>query len=326
MPFLIVRNDITKMEVEAIVNAANNELRIGKGVCGAIFNAAGAKKLAAECRDIGFCRTGDAVLTGGYDLHAEYIIHTPGPVWQGGDFNEAELLAASYRNSLIVARENGIESIAFPLISTGIYGFPIEQALEIASLEIQSFLTENDMTVYLVLYDDESFKIGKKTYPDIQEFIAQKYIPEDMLRYSRRNFISKSNLHDKKEIKFEEQVSEISIKLMETFREMLFRKIDEYGMKDPEVYKNANIDRKLFSKIRSNSNYFPSKNTAIALGIGLRLNYVEMQELLGKAGYTLSRSILTDVIVEYCLEKGIYNIYEINELLFEECGECLGLH
>lgn len=326
MPFLIVRNDITRMNVDAIVNAANNELIPGGGVCGAIFQAAGSKELLRECRDIGFCRTGEAVLTGGYNLHAEYIIHTPGPIWRGGDMNEAELLAASYRNSLNIAKENGFESIAFPLISTGIYGYPVDKALEIASAEIQKFLVENDMTVFLVLYDKESFRVGKKTYPDMQEFISERLIPE-----TRRYYTEQASLiREKKAIPFEEvheeELSQISLNLMESFQCMLFRKIDESGMKDPEVYKKANIDRKLFSKIRSKSDYTPSKNTAIALGIGLELNYIEMQEFLGKAGYTLSRSILMDVVIEYCLENKIYNIYKINEILFEECGECLGMN
>lgn len=325
MPFLIVRNDIIRMDVDAIVNATNNELIPGGGVCGAIFQAAGSRELIRECRDIGFCRTGEAVLTSGYNLPAKYIIHTPGPIWRGGDMHEAELLAASYRNSLNLAKENGFESIAFPLISSGIYGYPVDKALETASVEIQKFLIENEMTVYLVLYDKESFRVGKKSYPDMREFISERLIPKARLYYSEQA----SGIR-KKEVKYNEDIiedkySHISLNLMESFQNMLFRKIDESGMKDPEVYKKANIDRKLFSKIRSKPDYTPSKNTAIALGIGLELSYVEMQELLGKAGYTLSRSILMDVIIEYCLENKIYNIYKVNEILFEECGECLGL-
>ncbi|MBN1623466.1 MAG: macro domain-containing protein, partial [Clostridia bacterium] len=255
MPFLIVRNDITRMNVDAIVNATNNELIPGGGVCGAIFQAAGSRELIRECRDIGFCRTGEAVLTGGYNLPAEYIIHTPGPIWSGGGKHEAELLAASYRNSLNLAKENEFESIAFPLISSGIYGYPVDKALETASVEIQKFLVENEMTVYLVLYDNESFRIGKKAYPDIHEYISERLIPKTRRYFSEQAFrIGKKEAIHYEEV-IEDKISHISLNLMETFQKMLFRKIDESGMKDPEVYKKANIDRKLFSKIRSNPDY-----------------------------------------------------------------------
>ena len=326
MPFYIVRNDITGMDADAIVNAANNELQMGGGVCGAIFSAAGEKELTDACNRIGFCRTGDAVITKGFRLKAGHIIHTPGPVWQGGGFREEELLRSSYRNSLLLAKENNLESIAFPLISSGIYGYPHEEAFRIASEEITGFLKDHDMTVHLVLYDNESFRVGKSKFPDIEEFITQRYIPEG---YDYRRVLRKQAVYNESaDLLYEESSLEskaaLAFRLMETFQEMLFRKIDELKLKDSSVYRKANIDRRLFSKIRSNKDYIPSKDTAIALGIALELNRVELNELLGKAGYALSRSLMSDVIIEYCIEKGIYDIHEINEFLFERTGRCLG--
>lgn len=158
MAFKIVKNDITKMKVDAIVNAANTALKMGGGVCGAIFKAAGAHELQKECDRIGKCDTGKAVITKGFKLPARYIIHTAGPVWRGGNFNEAELLRSCYLNSLKLAKENNCISIAFPLISSGIYGYPKDQALKITTSAINDFLLENDMDVYLVLFDKASFK------------------------------------------------------------------------------------------------------------------------------------------------------------------------
>lgn len=153
MPLEIVKNDITVMRVDAIVNAANEQLMQGGGVCGAIFAAAGAEKLTQACDEIGFCNTGAAVLTPGFALPATYIIHTVGPVWQGGNAGETELLASCYDHSLALANAHGIKSIAFPLISAGIYGFPKDVALLVAITQIDRFLEQSEMEVYLVLFD-----------------------------------------------------------------------------------------------------------------------------------------------------------------------------
>ena len=153
MPLEIIKNDITKMKVDAIVNAANSSLLHGGGVCGAIFSAAGAKELQAECNNIGHCEVGNAIITEGNALSAAHIIHTVGPVWQGGGQNEESLLKACYRNSLHLAYESGIKSIAFPLISTGIFGYPKNKAKEAAITAIEEFLLEYDLIVYLVLFE-----------------------------------------------------------------------------------------------------------------------------------------------------------------------------
>ena len=152
MPLHIIENDIVCMATDAIVNAANRALRPGSGVCGAIFRAAGYDELARACREIGHCEVGEAVITPGFRLSARYIIHAVGPIWQGGCQNEAQLLRSSYVRSLELAVSNGCKSIAFPLISSGVYGYPREDALDIAVKAIREFLEEHELTVYLVLY------------------------------------------------------------------------------------------------------------------------------------------------------------------------------
>jgi len=166
MPFSIVQNDITKMQVDAIVNAANTSLKMGGGVCGAIFKAAGPEQLQAACDAIGGCRTGEAVITPGFKLPAKYIIHTPGPVWRGGKEGEEELLRNCYLKSLKLAEQHGCKSVAFPLISAGIYGYPKEEALCVAASAIRDFLSESesDMDVYLVVFDRGTIELTKKLF------------------------------------------------------------------------------------------------------------------------------------------------------------------
>lgn len=154
MPLEIVQNDITKMEADAIVNAANSALQMGGGVCGAIFRAAGAEQLQTACDEIGYCPTGKAVFTDGFRLPAKYIIHTVGPVWRGGSNDEEQMLRSCYRNSLELATSLECSSIAFPLISAGIYGYPKEQALKTAVSEIERFLEKQELQVYMVLFDE----------------------------------------------------------------------------------------------------------------------------------------------------------------------------
>ena len=368
MPFEIVRNDITKLKVDAIVNAANRSLEQGGGVCGAIFAAAGAAKLQKACDKIGSCETGQAVITKGYALPAKYIIHTVGPIWRGGEQSERDLLYACYQNALMLAKENRCESVAFPLISVGMYGYPKDQARRVAVAAIGDFLLKHDMTVSLVIFDKSAFSLNDKLHFAINSFIDDHY-------YSvARSIIEESlSVHDTASFEIAELMADVDAKvcedhivfaeeserleppatamkevakqsvaapkpapviarsldnalahLDETFSERLLRLIDETQRADADVYKRANIDRRVFSKIRSNKDYRPSKNTALAFAVALELSLDDTRDLLMKAGFALSRSNKLDVIVEYFIGKQKYNIFEINEALFAFDQNLLG--
>ena len=348
MPLQIVRNDITKMKVDCIVNAANNSLLGGGGVDGAIHRAAG-HKLLEECKKLNGCDTGDAKITGAYNLPCKYIVHTVGPVWNGGHFGEELLLRSCYKKSLNLAKENKCNSIAFPLISSGVYGYPKDEALKIAVDEISKFLKDNDITAYVVVFDKKAYKISEKLYEDIEAYIDDNYIDEDYyymqssrrdikVNYSRRpasgllepkgDFTKRRCLE---EDYIEECQSSISLEdaledIDESFTEMLLRKIDESGMTDSKCYKKANIDRKLFSKIRKDMLYKPSKPTALSFAVALELSLPETEDMLRKAGYALSHSNKFDIIVEYFIKNKNYNIFEINEALFAFDQSLLGSH
>ena len=301
MPLIIVRNDITTMRVDAIVNAANESLLGGGGVDGCIHRAAG-PELLAECRRLGGCRTGEAKLTRGYRLPCKYIIHTVGPVWHGGDHGEQEQLVSCYRTSLALARKHHCQTVAFPLISSGVYGYPKEQALRTAMDAIGAFLLEHDMTVYLVIFDRSAYQISSRLFADIAAYIDNHYVD------AHTDFIRSRPYSDS----------------IAGFSETLLKLIDRSGKKDSEIYKRANVDRKLFSKIRSNPDYRPSKPTALAFAIALEMDLTETRDLIARAGYALSRSSKFDVIIEYFISQRNYNIYEINEALFAFDQSLLG--
>ena len=386
MPLQIVRNDITKMEVDAIVNAANETLLGGGGVDGAIHRAAGPQLLAA-CRKLNGCATGEAKITRGYKLPAKFVIHTVGPIWHGGRSGEAELLVSCYWKSLYLAKANKCESIAFPLISSGAYGYPKQEAFRIAVHTIQAFLKDNDMTVYIVVFDKGSYFISQSLFDDVRQYIDQHYVDEhteflsermrrmELARFDvypdagmdrkgpmpdelgttptelfssfgeppapkartparrpvshdapapspaqARHCAPEPSRKDRKRRESADMWAKLSLEdalgqLDESFSEMLLRKIDERGMTDAECYKRANIDRKLFSKIRNDKNYKPSKRTAVALCIALELNLHDTRELLSKAGIALTHANKFDIIIEYFLVKRNYDIFEINETL-----------
>lgn len=391
MPFQIVHNDITRMHTDAIVNAANEMLREGGGVCGAIFRAAGSGGLAQECRRKAPCPTGQAVITGGYGLAARYIIHAVGPVWQGGGHGEAEALAGAYRQALLLAAEYGCESVSFPLISSGIYGYPKEQALQVATGVIREFLQEHEMEVYLVVFDRGAVSVSERLFAEVRHYVDTYYEPEpgrtlywngpaEAARMPQPEYfdavfeapsdagswendadeedehVSKTNRlafwkKDKKKssrkavLREEEsgtapaaphaslpastaasashsavpaarKLEELLAHMDESFSEMLLRLIDEKGYTDVEVYKRANMDRKLFSKIRGNKEYHPKKATVLALAVALRLSEDETVDLLQRAGYSFSGSCRQDIIVRYFLQKGEYDMFTINETLF----------
>ena len=330
MPLQIVRNDITKMKVDVIVNAANSSLLGGGGVDGCIHRAAG-PELLLECKTLGGCETGSAKITKGYRLPCKYVIHAVGPRWRDGKHGEREKLVSCYRTSLALAKEHGCETVAFPLISSGIYGYPKDQALKVAIDTISDFLLENDMTVYIVIFDRKAYQIGEKLFSDIAAYIDDTYVDEHTdSRASQLRRMQMLSEEPEKAIygapmaasakSLDDALSQID----ESFSEMLLRKIDEKGMTDAQCYKKANIDRKLFSKIRSDKSYKPSKPTVIAFAIALELPLVEMKDMLMKAGFALSHSNKFDIIIEYFIENGNYNVFEINEALFAFDQSLLG--
>lgn len=340
MPFLLVRNDITKMKVDAIVNAAKNSLLGGGGVDGAIHRAAG-PQLLEECAALGGCKTGDAKITNGYNLPSKYVIHTVGPVWNGGKDNEKELLTSCYRTSLALAKEKQCESVAFPLISAGAYGYPKDQAIRIAMDTIKEFLADNEMLVYLVIFDKSSVYESSKLKFDIQQYIDDKYVEEhiDYGRERRRRLAShRMDMYEDRCLSVDswdmEPVCKSTIpsrsleeylkRMDEGFSEALLRKIKESGMTEVQCYKKANIDRKLFSKIKNDKGYKPKKTTVFAFAIALELSLEETKELLEKAGFALSHASKSDIIIEFFIRSGNYDIFDINEALYEFDQPLLG--
>ncbi len=360
MPLKIIRDDITKLKVDAIVNAANESLLGGGGVDGCIHRAAG-PQLLAECRTLNGCKTGSAKITGAYKLPCKHVIHTVGPIWRGGGYGERDLLVSCYRTSLQLAKEAGCETVAFPLISAGVYGYPKDQAIRVAMDTITEFLAANDMTVYMVIFGKDAFKVSTKLFNDVTQYIDDNYVEAQEMRYheSRRSrmlqekwgeFVSRLTPAEEEvefcetapmescapppepcasmpcsvpdfggpqeSIKKPTSIEDALSMIDESFSEMLLRKIDESGMTDPECYNKANVDRRLFSKIKNDPTYKTSKLTVIAFAIALELSLEETQEMLMKAGFALSHSNKFDIIIEYFILNGNYNIYEINELLF----------
>ena len=323
MPFEIVRNDIVNMKVDAIVNTANPKPIIGAGTDKGVHDKAGARLLLAR-KEIGNITVGEAAITPAFDLNANYVIHTAGPIWRDGKSSEEALLASCFKNSLRLAKEKECESIAFPLISTGSYGFPKPIALQIAVREISSFLMENEMQVYLVVFEKQSFELSEKLFKSVSSYIDANYVSDKMnLEYGT----SKLRRFEYEELILRESSYEITSKmpnldgmlnnLDKGFSETLLDLIDRTGKKDSEIYKKANVDRKLFSKIRNNADYRPSKATAIAFAIALELSMDETDDLLARAGIALSQSNKFDVIVRYFIENKKYDIFELNSVLFE---------
>lgn len=323
MPFEIVRNDIVNMKVDAIVNTANPRPIIGAGTDKAVHDKAGARLLLAR-KEIGNIAVGEAAITPAFDLNARYVIHTAGPIWRDGKSSEEALLASCFKNSLRLAKEKECESIAFPLISTGSYGFPKPLALQIAVREISSFLMENEMQVYLVVFEKQSFELSEKLFKSVSSYIDANYVSDKMnLEYGT----SKLRRRNYEDMLLHESSYEITSKMPNLdgmlnnldrgFSETLLDLIDRTGKKDSEIYKKANVDRKLFSKIRNNVNYKPSKATALAFAIALELSMDETDDLLARAGIALSQSNKFDVIVKYFIENKKYDIFELNSVLFE---------
>ena len=359
MPFQIIRNDITKVKADAIVNTANPNVAVGSGTDSAIYHAAGEKQLLVERKKIGKMMPGEVAHTPAFNLDAKYIIHTIGPSWIDGNHNEREILHSCYEKSLDLAAELECKSIAFPLIATGVYGFPKDEALQIALAEINKFLLSNDMKVILVVFDRKAFELSGKLVGDIEEYIdehsaseigAAEYCGrgrnERYERLERIETLHSANMLDSFDEEAEEDESEdqiiyadaapafmdISGKSLDevldssedTFQQRLFKLIDESGMDDVSVYKKANIDRKVFSRIRCKEDYKPKKKTAVAFAIALELDMPTMLDLLSRAEIAFSPSNKFDLIITYFITNKVYDIFEINAALFKYGQPILG--
>ncbi|OUN42292.1 macro domain-containing protein [Enorma massiliensis] len=368
MPFSIVRDDISRVHADVLVNAANVRLAPGGGVCGALFSAAGFDEMRAACEAIGGCATGDAVATPAFNLPARWCVHAVGPIWRGGRAHEEELLHRCYRRAFARAVELGARSVAFPLISAGIYGFPVERALAIAREEVAAFLRHHDeVALTLVVFERAVVQMGNALVEQVQEYIDDEYV--DSSSFMRRDagelerelqwaedasaplfvemaepvalpeclqeddapiaaprpFVA-ANIRmpgaampgtpSRAGATLDAEIAQLVATLDAPFSTTLLALIDARGMTDAEVYHRANISRQLFSKIRGNESYRPSKQTVVALAIALELDMSATQDLLARAGFTLSKSSKFDVIVRFFIERGIYDLFQLNEVLF----------
>ena len=365
MPFQIIRNDITKVKADIIVNTANPKPVIGGGTDSAIYCAAGEEELLAERQKIGDIAPGRAAVTPAFGLSAKHIIHTVGPAWVDGNHGERDILRSCYANSLALAAELEAKSIAFPLISTGVYGFPKDEALNIALAEIGRFLLTHDMKVILVVFDRKAFELSEHLVGQIDEYIDEHGVGlASRAEYRGRNeyrrrmeeerflqemFLEEGGMyHCAEDIRDEstpsvmplmdsltpsdallckvdgKSLDEVLDSAGETFQQRLFKLIDASGMDDVTVYKKANIDRKVFSRIRCKTDYKPKKRTAVAFAIALELDMPTMLDLLSRAEIAFSPSNKFDLIVTYFVTNRIYDIFEINATLFKYGQPILG--
>ena len=349
MPFEIVRNDITNMRVDAIVNSANPRPVVGLGTDSSIHEKAGPELLAAR-QEIGPIAMGHAAITPAFRLHAKYVIHTVGPVWDGGSYGEEMLLRSCYDQSLKLALEHDCKSIAFPLIATNNYGFPKDKALQIAVAAFSEFLLEHEMLIYLVVFDRSAYRLSEKLFHSIASYMDDHYVEvwEESTYGMERQSIQR-NIRRRRDLDLYRKSSvcedaapyaPISMPMAAKpkpaslkdflshadtgFTETLLKLIDKTGKKDSEIYKKANLSKQHFSKIRNNPDYKPTKQTAIALALALELDLEQTKDLIGRAGYALSNSSKFDLIIRYFIEQKNYNVVEINIALYEFDQSLLG--
>lgn len=365
MPLKIIRQDITKIVCDAIVNPTNRHMEPGGGADLAIHEAAG-PELYEYCQKLGGVEVGGAKITPAFELPCKYVIHTAGPDWYRVD-NPEELLVSCYRESLLLAVKHGCESVAFPLISSGSYGYPKDKVLKVATNVISDFLFENELMVYLVVFDKKAYEISNKIFSGVSAYIDDNYIAEhceeaiiqnkewygedDFNCSVRKSAIIKRRNTALGEIKSKklaspqifkapgcesapmqamciptESLDDMIKKMDKGFAETLFYYIDKKGLTDVECYKRSNVDKKTFSKIKCNKNYKPSKVTAVSFAIGLKLDIDETNHLLNTVGMSLSRSELFDVIIKYFITSGEYEtIFDVNEVLYKFDQVLLGV-
>ena len=340
MPFKIIRDDITKVKADAIVNPANPEPVIGGGVESAIYEAAGKEKLLEARKELGRLQPGKVGVTEAFNLAAKYIIHVSGLYWKGGNSFEARCLKECYEKALKAALDKGCKSIAFPLLGTGTYGFPKDIGLDVAVSTFTEFLEEYEMEITLVVFDNEAVNVSGKLVYEVKSFIDDKYAHEvleteykkdrNIERYAlpneRFHLLLKEETYDvpdntctKETFSAEPSGSlEAALKNIykESFEKHLQQLINKKGLKNSEVYAAANISKQYFSKLLKGQ-VKPSKDKMLALAVGLRLNMDETADFLRIGGYALSPISQTDTVVEYFIRKQEYNVLKINIVLFD---------
>ena len=331
MPLSIVRNDIARVSADVLVNAANERLAPGGGVCGALFAGAGHEDMRAACEALGGCPTGSAVTTPGFRLPCRWVVHAVGPVWHGGQRGEEALLRSCYRSVFSEVERLGAASVALPLISAGIYGYPVREALAVARGEVAAFLEGHpDVGVTLVVFSREVVAASVGLMGELREFIGDAYVEESPFMRDRGAELDRmappaATLARGAPLPVaREDLAERLEHLDSSFSQALLALIDERGLTDSEVYHRANLSRQLFSKIRSRADYRPSKPTAVALAMALGLTLEETRTLLSRAGLALSRSSRFDVIVEFYLARGVHDVMTVNEALFSFGQPLLG--
>ena len=347
MPFEIVRNDITKMQVDAIVNAASRLPRVNAGVDGVIHKKAGPALLEAR-KKIGYIQPGTAAITPAFELDAEYVIHAATPTWTDGLHGEAKLLRQAYDMCLDLAVKNHCDSIAFPLLASGNHGFPKGKALQVAIVAFSEFLMEHEMQIYLVVFSRDSVKLSEKLVHNVRCYIDQNYVDAyELETYGGVNEDRRRNLYQMQRImEMQEEClsapceamaaapmpcAKASLSLDEFikekdagFTETLLMLIKKKGLKNSAVYKKANISKQHFSKLINDPDAKPSKPTAIALALALELDLEATKDLISRAGYALTNSSTFDLIIRYFIEHKQFNVIEINIALYEFDQSLLG--
>ena len=340
MPFKIIRDDITKVKADAIVNPANPEPVIGGGVESAIYEAAGKEKLLEERKELGRLQPGKVGVTEAFNLDAKYIVHVSGLYWKGGNSFEARCLKECYEKALKAALDKGCKSIAFPLLATGTYGFPKDIGLDVAVSTFTEFLEEYEMEITLVVFDNEAVNVSGKLAYEVKSFIDDKYALEVLeteykkdrniecyeLPNERFHLLLKEETYDvpdgactKNTFSAKQPGSlEAALKNIykESFEKHLQQLINKKGLRNSEVYAAANISKQYFSKLLKGQ-VKPSKDKMLALAVGLRLNMDEVVDFLRIGGYALSPISQTDTVVEYFIRKQEYNVLKINIVLFD---------
>ena len=348
MAFKILRNDITKVRADAIVNTANPIPVIGRGTDSSIYEAAGREQLLEARRKIGVIERGQSIWTPSFNLRkhgVKYIIHTSGVIYRDGNHGEKDILRSCYQTALTIAAELNCKSVAIPLLASGNYRFPKDLALQIAVEEISRFLLEHEVDVFLVVYDAESYKISEKLFDDVEDFLSDNLdgyeVEEEHIQYKAsyntvigslsadRIFESARAVQSEPILSEEKKIAPIDVdafirssKDKLNFQNTLMHLIADRKVDNSVIYKKACIDKKFFSKIISNKDYVPKKHTVMALGLALELPLEEYERFLASAGYAFMPSSKFDLIIKYCVMNHIYNLINVDVILDDHGEEC----